>query len=106
MSIRLRRKLISGHEYWYAVESVRVNGRPTTRHVAYLGRPEQMVARARGGAPGSIRSHSHGAVAALKALADRLEIAQTIDRLVPQRRAEVASVGLTLLLAALGGAVD
>lgn len=106
MSIRLRRKLISGHEYWYAVESVRVNGRPTTRHVAYLGGPEQMVARARGGGPaGSIRSHSHGAVAALKALADRLEIAQTIDRHVPQRRAEIASVGTTLLLAAIGRAV-
>ena len=105
MSIRLRRKLISGHEYWYAVESVRVNGRPTTRHVAYLGRPEQMVERARGGATETIRSHSHGAVAALKALADRLEIAQTIDRHVPQRRAQVASVGLTLLLAAIGRAV-
>jgi transposase len=105
MSIRLRRKLISGHEYWYAVESVRVNGRPTTRHVAYLGRPEQIVARTRGAA-GRIRSRSHGAVAALKALADRLEIAQTIDRHIAQRHpSSVASVGLTLLLAAIGRAV-
>jgi transposase len=105
MSIRLRRKLISGHEYWYAVESVRVNGRPTTRHVAYLGSPEQMVARARGGSDARTRSYSHGAVAALKALADRLQIAQTIDRHVPQRRAQIASVGVTLLLAAIGRAV-
>jgi transposase len=83
---------------------VRVNGRPTTRHVAYLGRPEQIVARTRGAA-GRIRSRSHGAVAALKALADRLEIDRTIDRQIPQRQAGVASVGLTLLLAAIGRAV-
>ena len=80
MAIRLRNKIIAGHEYWYAVESVRVNGRPTTRHVAYLGRAEQVVARSKGLAR-RLRSRSHGAVAALKALADRLQVAQTIDRL-------------------------
>lgn len=103
MAIRLRSKIISGHEYWYAVQSVRVNGRPTTRHVAYLGRPEQILART-SRAPRRIRSRSHGTLAALKALADRLEIVQTIDRHVPQRPSSIASVGLTLLLAAMGRA--
>jgi transposase len=103
MAIRLRSKTISGHEYWYAVESVRVNGRPTTRHVAYLGRAEQIVARSAGPAR-RVRSRSHGAVAALKALADRLQIAATIDRHGAQRPSSLASVGVTLLLAAVGRA--
>jgi transposase len=104
MAIRLRKKLIHGKEYWYAVESVRVNGKPTTRHVAYLGKAEDIVrARTRRG-PKSIYSRSHGVVATLKKLADRLQIAETIDRHVAQRRSSIASVGRTLVLAAVGRA--
>ena len=44
MSIRLRKKVIHGREYWYAVESVRIKGKPVTRHVAYLGKPEDIIA--------------------------------------------------------------
>jgi transposase len=109
MAIRLRKKIVHGREYWYAVESVRVNGKPITRHVAYLGKPEDMVrARARG--LKAISSRTHGVVAALKNLADRLEIVQTIDRHASPRSAKapasspIASVGTTLLLAAIGRA--
>jgi transposase len=103
MAIRLRIKKIHGRDYYYAVESVRVNGRPTTRHVAYLGRIEDILER-RAGPARRVWSRSHGAVAALKAVADRLAIAETIDRHVPQRDSSVASVGQTLLLAAMGRA--
>ena len=104
MTIRLRKKNVHGGEYWYAVESVRVGGRPTERHVAYLGKAEDMV-RAKAAKPiGAISSRAHGVVAALKAVADRLKIAETIDRHVPQRRAKIASLGTTLLLAAIGRA--
>lgn len=104
MAIRLRKKLVHGKEYWYAVESVRVDGKPTTRHVKYLGKPEDIVRDKGQGAIRSIFSRSHGVVAAFKAMADRLEIAETIDRHTPQRHSSVASVGKTLLLAAIGRA--
>jgi len=105
MAIRLRKKTIHGKEYWYAVESVRVNGKPTTRHVAYLGKAEEIVRRKAQRGPQSIFSRSHGVVAALKRFADRLEIAQTIDRHVAQRGCRhVASVGQTLVLGAIGRA--
>lgn len=104
MAIRLRKKTIHGNEYWYAVESVRVNGKPTTRHVGYLGKAEDLLRNRAKRGPKSIYSRSHGVVATLKALADRLQIGETIDRHVPQRRSSVASVGQTLLLAAVGRA--
>lgn len=104
MAIRLRKKRVHGGDYWYAVESVRVNGKPTARHVAYLGRAEDIVAGRELRAPRTIRSRSHGAVAALNHLCERLKIAETIDAHVPERRASIASVGTTLTLVAIGRA--
>ena len=104
MVIRLRKKLIHGNEYWYAVASVRVGGKPTTRHVAYLGKAEDLIAARTPRGPRAIFSRSHGVVAVLKSLADRLQIAQTIDRHVAQRRTGIATLGQTLVLAALGRA--
>lgn len=104
MSIRLRKKSVHGREYWYAVESVRVEGKPVTRHVAYLGKPEDIIASKGEVKLRDLSSCSHGVVAALKSVADVLDIAGTIDRHVPQRRSAVASVGTTLLLAAIGRA--
>ena len=104
MSIRLRKKVIHGREYWYAVESVRIKGKPVTRHVAYLGKPEDIIAGKAEAKLRDLSSYTHGVVAALKSLADVLDIAGTIDRHVPQRRSTVASVGTTLLLAAIGRA--
>ena len=104
MSIRLRKKIVHGREYWYAVESVRVKGKPVTRHVAYLGKPEDIIASKAEPKLRNLTSRSHGVVAAFKSIADVLDVAETIDRHVPQRRSAVASVGTTLLLAAIGRA--
>ncbi len=104
MAIRLRSKKIHGREYWYAVESVRIGGKPTTRHIGYLGKAEDIVAERGLRAPRTIYSRSHGAVAALKSLCDRLEIVETIDAHVPGRADKIASVGQTLALAAIGRA--
>jgi len=104
MSIRLRKKLVHGHEYWYAVESVRIKGKPVTRHVAYLGKPEDIIAGKAEMQVKDLSSRSHGVVATLKSIADVLDITQTIDRHVPQRGSAIASVGTTLLLAAIGRA--
>jgi len=104
MSIRLRKKTVHGREYWYAVESVRIKGKPVTRHVAYLGKPEDVIASKSGVKLRDLSSRSHGVVAALKSVADVLDIAGTIDRHVPQGRSTIASVGTTLLLAAIGRA--
>jgi len=104
MSIRLRKKTVNGSEYWYAVESVRIKGKPVTRHVAYLGKPQDIIADRSKVKLTDLSSRSHGVVAATKSIADRLDIAGTIDRHIPQRRSAIATVGTTLLLAAIGRA--
>ncbi len=105
----LQKHRVGGRTYWRIVESRRVNGKPRPVPVAYLGTADALLARLQdpGRAPGPIRlsSKQHGNVAALKAMADRLGVAEIIDRHVgPARRSP--SVGTTLLLAALNRAVQ
>ncbi len=117
----LQRFQVRGHSYWRIVESLRVNGKPSIRVVAYLGKADSLLARLRALETLEIRSLSHGAVSALAALAQELDIAGTIDRHVmasgrrsrkrlprgtklPPRRNDGLSVGQSLLLASLGRA--
>jgi transposase len=119
----LQRFRVKGHSYWRIVESRRINGKPGIRVVAYLGKADDLLARLRGAETLEIRSLSYGAVAALSALAEELDVAGTIDRhlqaagrrsrkgvsrgtrgrLAP-RRNDGLSVGQSLLLASLGRA--
>ena len=108
----LKPKKIAGHTYWYVVESRRIHGRVKTVNLAYLGRPDNILARWQGidQADDRLKSYSHGAVAVLLSLADRLGIVELIDRhLRPSRPSRPArrllSVGQTLLLAAIGRAL-
>lgn len=117
----LQRFRVQGHSYWRIVESRRVNGKPGIRVVAYLGKADDLLARLRAAEALSIRSLSHGAVAALFSLARELDVAGTIDRhlevsgrrsrkrlprgtRLPPRRNDGLSVGESLLLASLGRA--
>jgi transposase len=117
----LQRFRVKSHSYWRIVESRRVNGRPTIRVVAYLGKADDLLARLRGAETLTVRSVSHGAVAAMAALARELDVAGTIDRqlqaagrrsrrrlpqgvrLAPLRN-DGLSVGQSLLLASIGRA--
>jgi len=117
----LQRFRVRGHSYWRIVESRRVKGKPGIRVVAYLGKADDLLARLRAAETFSIRSLSHGAVAALFSLARELDVAGTIDRhlevsgrrsrrrlprgtrLTP-RRNDGLSVGESLLLTSLGRA--
>lgn len=108
----LKPKRIHGRTYWYIVESRRVGSKVKTVNLAYLGRPEDILARwSKLLTPGErLKSYSHGGVAALLSLADRLEIAQLIDRHAGAPRGSLGrhktlSVGRTLLAAALGRAL-
>ncbi len=117
----LQRTRVKGHSYWRIVESRRVNGKPRPVPVAYLGRAEDILRRLQEAGEVRVRSLSHGAVAALWAVASELEVAETIDRelrslgrrarrprdvgsyLQPRRR-DGLSVGESLTLAAVGRA--
>ena len=118
----LQRVRVRGHSYWRIVESRRVNGKPRPIVVAYLGKPDDLLARLRGSDSLSLKSLSHGAVAAFYALAQELDLAGTIDRHLalsgrrlrrrtpdpappaPPLRNDGLSVGQSLLLVAIGRA--
>ena len=104
----LQRHVVNGKTYWRIVESRRVNGKPRPVPVLYLGTVEQLLDKLLQAPGGNVRieSFQHGDVAALSAIAQRLGIAEIIDRHVPQQAHATPSVGITLLLAALNRAVQ
>jgi len=76
----LQARRVRGHPYWYIVESRRVNGKPRPIPLAYLGKADALLARLQATEPLRLRSCAHGAVAALWAMAQALDIAGVIDR--------------------------
>ena len=76
----LQARKVRGHTYWHIVESRRVNGKPRPVPVAYLGKADDLLARLKAADALRLHSRSHGAVAALWALAQELDIAGIIDR--------------------------
>ena len=90
-----------GRTYWRIVESRRVDGKPRPVPILYIGTADALLEKLlEGGASGSLRiqSFEHGSVAALKAAADRLGLADLIDQRAPGPSRAGLSVGQTLVL--------
>jgi transposase len=108
----IQSKMSRGHKYWYIVESRRVNGKPRPIVLEYLGKAEDLLRRLRQGMGErlKIKSHSHGAVAALLDVARKLDAVAVINRHVQSQRAywpdkplrNNLTAGITLLLAGIG----
>ncbi|HEB33179.1 MAG TPA: hypothetical protein ENI15_20245 [Spirochaetes bacterium] len=79
----IQQKTSRGHKYWYIVESRRVNGKPRPVVLAYLGKPEALLKRLRGLTEKiKLKSYSHGAVAALLDVAQKLDIPAVINKYI------------------------
>jgi len=109
----IQAKTSRGHKYWYIVESRRVNGRPRPVVLAYLGKPLDLLRRLQGlSAPLKVKSHAHGAVAALLKVVADLQVPELVNAHVKAQRPYFAekplrnhlTVGMTLVLAAIGRA--
>ena len=106
----LTAKTIHGRTYYYLRESAWVDGKPKIVKQIYLGTAEAIAATL-GRAPSPLRLlpgapvRAFGAVAAVYDLAQRLGVAELIDRHVPKRGRRAPSVGTLLVLAALNRAV-
>jgi transposase len=97
---------VGRYTYYRIVESRRVNGKPRPVPVLHLGTAEQLLQRLLGQSEPHlrVRSYQHGDVAALKAMADRLDLVALIERYLLSSRRPL-SIGTTLLLAAMNRAV-
>ncbi len=108
----IQSKMSRGHKYWYIVESRRVNGKPRPIVLEYLGKAESLLRRLQKGIGErlKVKSHSHGAVAALLVVARNLDVVSVINRYVHSQRAywpdkplrNNLTVGATILLAGVG----
>jgi transposase len=76
----LQRVHVRGYTYWRIVESRRVNGKPRLFVLAHLGKADDLLVRLQAADSLRIKSLSHGAVAAVLAIARELDLAGTIDR--------------------------
>ena len=108
----IQAKISRGHKYWYIVESRRVNGKPRPVVLAYLGKAEDLLRRLQEkvGETATLKSWSHGAVAALLQVAARLDVVSIVNNYVHSPCPYMAekplrnklTVGITLLLAGIG----
>lgn len=103
MPPRLVRKRKQGRDYWYLVESARVEGKPRVVAQRYLGPAERVAELLEAQhSPLEARRRSVGPLA-LWALAERLGVRETIDELAPKRRQGI-SVGQAIQLIAVNRA--
>ncbi len=78
----LQKKKTNGINYWYIVESVRVNGKPRPKVIAYLGKPDDILQKLNGKTPLSTKSYEYGTVAVCKNIIDKLNIENLFNKIV------------------------
>src|SRR5437016_5495072 len=107
----IQAKMHNGRKYWCIVESKRINGKPRSTVIEYLGTAESLLDRLNNKSKiKKIKSFQHGSVAALLSLAKKLNVVSIINKYTRSRRAYWAeqplrhdlTAGITLLLAAIG----
>lgn len=105
----LAKKKIKGKDYYYLMESKRIDGKPRHTKQIYLGSAEDVLNRLIHSSdiqsPLYSKALELGGVAALFDLAKRLEIVELIDD-ISGKRSQGVSTGIYLLLAMLNRALD
>jgi len=86
-------KRINGRTYYYLVTSERVGGKPRISAQRYLGSAEDVAAALDGGGalPEHTRHLDFGAVAAVWATLERLQVAQAIDEALPRAKGQLGT---------------
>ncbi|MDO9592072.1 MAG: IS1634 family transposase [Erysipelotrichaceae bacterium] len=100
----LQKRHNKGHDYWYIVESKRVNGKPRPIVIQYLGTIENILKHFRNGADDSkstYKSYAHGAAAALIKIAQKTDLLRIMAEFLPSQTRDGLKREETLLLAAI-----
>lgn len=99
-----------GKKYWSIVECRRVNGKPRTFILEYLGTAATLLQRLQDAGSYSIKSYSHGDTLALINAAAELDVVNIINKHIPVNKKnkrpkhDGLTVGASLLLGAIGRA--
>ncbi len=106
----LQKRKSHGQNYWYIVESRRVNGKPRPITLAYLGKAEDLLSRLDNQKSFDVKSYSHGDTFSLCKVAEELDIINIINKHIAPTKSgakqirDELTVGASLLLAAIGRA--
>ena len=107
----IQAKMHGGRKYWCIVESKRINGKPRSTVIEYLGTADALLARLNNNSMArKVKSFSHGCVAALLSLAKKFNIVAIINKFTSSQRKywteqpirNDLTAGITLLLASIG----
>lgn len=79
-------RMSRGKKYWSIVESRRINGKPRTVVLEYLGTAETLLNRCHDQEEFSFKSYRHGDVRALLQVAEELDIMRIINQFVPENK--------------------
>jgi transposase len=103
----LRKKIINGRPYYYAVVSKRIKGKPKIVQQTYLGTAEAIIKRLTTiPDPLEVGHTGFGEVAALWAQAEELDLVHLIDGVILQHGNREISIGTFLTVGAINRAVD
>lgn len=100
----LQKKRNKGHDYWYIVESKRINGKPTPVVVQYLGTVENILNHFQKGPEegrAEFKSYAHGAVTALLKMAQKTELLKIMNQYLPHQIRDGLKREESLLLASI-----
>jgi len=102
--VKLKRKRIKGHTYWYAVSQKRVNGKLIDEWQVYLGSAKSILEKIQGGGPKhvNIKSFEFGKVATILAIDEELQFSKTINDIVDKKDMKGLSVGEYVLVSVFG----
>jgi transposase len=105
----LQKKRNKGHDYWYIVESKRINGKPTPVVVQYLGTIENILnhfQKSSEKGQAEFKSYAHGAVTALLKMAQKTELLKIMNQHLTHQVRDGLKREESLLLAAIHRVVN
>ena len=103
--VSLKKKIIKGHIYWYAVEMARVDGKPKQIWQKYLGTAKKIVELKEKAAELpyiKLKSFQYGKTAALLSVSEELNFIETVNKHTNKKEIEGLTVGEYLLLNIIG----
>jgi transposase len=101
----LKKKIIKGHIYWYAVEMARINGKPKQVWQIYLGTAEKIIEMMKGSEDNPyarFKSFQYGKIAAMLQISEELKFIEIVNKYTDKKLMAGLTVGEYLLLDIIG----
>lgn len=103
--VKLKKKMIKGHPYYYIIKERRIKGKLITEWQVYLGSPKKILEKIQKVGPNQeirIKSFEFGKLAAILAINEELKFTTIVNELTDKKKVEGLTVGEYLLITIFG----